>query len=123
MTVYPALHLVTAAISTMSLVTVSVATTASPENRAQARSIDQDRYMAKARDDLVDIQKRIVLLRSSHRGVVNIVLLVYLCTREAELVLRRMRRGAREVLSVLLSEDDNWNDKREGQIRLMCFAQ
>lgn len=107
----------------MSLVTVSVATTASPENRAQARSIDQDHYMAKVRDDLVDIQKRTVMLRSSHRGVVNTVLLVCLCMREAELVLRRMRRGVREVLLVLLSEDDKRDDELENQIWLMLIAQ
>ncbi|KAG9991656.1 Nep1-domain-containing protein, partial [Aureobasidium melanogenum] len=57
-----------------------------------------------------------VMLRSSHRGVVNTVLLVCLCIREAELVLRRMRRGVREVLLVLLSEDDKRDGELENQI-------
>ncbi|KAG9526942.1 hypothetical protein KCV07_g113, partial [Aureobasidium melanogenum] len=113
MTAYPASHLVTVVTSAMNLAIASAATTAGPENRAQARSIDHGRYMAKARDDLVDTQKRIVMLRSSHRGVVNIVLLVCLCMQEAELVLRRMRRGVKEVSLVLLSEDDKRDNERD----------
>jgi hypothetical protein len=106
MTAYLASHLVTPAMNAVSLVIGSVVTTATPENRVRARNTDQDLYMAKGRDDRVDILKQVVMLLSSHLRAVNIVLLVCLCMRGVGLVLRKTRRGDREVSLVLLLEVD-----------------
>jgi hypothetical protein len=106
MTAYPVSRLVILAMRVMSLVTANAATIASPGNRVRARNIDQDRYMAKDRDDRVDNLKQAVMLLSSRQRVADTLLLVCLCTGGVGLVLRRMRREDREVLLVLLLEAD-----------------
>jgi hypothetical protein len=90
----------------MGLVTANAATIANPENRVRARNIDRDRYMAKGQDDRVDILKQAAMLLSSRQRAVDTVLLVYLCMGGVGLVSRRMRGEDREVLLVLLLEDD-----------------
>jgi hypothetical protein len=89
MIAYLVLHLVILVMNVMSLVTANGAATASPGNRLQVENIDRDHYMAKDRDDQVDI-----------------LLLVCLCMRGVGLGLRRTRREGREVLLASLSEAD-----------------